>query len=162
MSSFVQAHASLDEVAHLTLLNKNSGKDALLLPLVLEHRKNLWRDLHTNEGELAAFVAYAISFPDSFLCLVDTYDTLLSGVRNFIYVALALYDLGYIPRGIRLDSGDLAILSKECQALFEEVADQYNRECFRHLDIVASNDINENVLNSLNEVGHAITIFGIG
>ena len=75
----------------------------------------------SNEGELAAFVAYAGAFPDSSLCLVDTYDTLLSGVPNFLVVALALLDRGFRPKGIRLDSGDLAYLSKEARRMFKKV-----------------------------------------
>ena len=66
---------------------------------------------HTHNGELAAFIAYATDFPENFLALVDTYDTLESGVLNYIVVAIALNKLGYEPKGIRLDSGDLATLS---------------------------------------------------
>jgi nicotinate phosphoribosyltransferase len=77
-------------------------------------------------------------------------------------VALALDDLGYTPRGVRLDSGDLSYLSLECEYVFHEMADRFGREFFLDLDIVASNDINENILHSLNKQGHAITMFGIG
>lgn len=45
---------------------------------------------YTNDGELAAFIAYGLSFPANFTCLVDTYDTLNSGVLNFLLVAMAL------------------------------------------------------------------------
>ena len=132
-----------------------------LLPMALKYREEIgWHD--TNEGELAAFVGYACSFPNGFLCLIDTYDTLQSGLRNFILVALALDDLGYTPRGVRLDSGDLSYLSLECEYVFHEMADRFGREFFLDLDIVASNDINENILHSLNKQGHAITMFGIG
>jgi nicotinate phosphoribosyltransferase len=55
----------------------------------------------------------AQSFPSGFLALVDTYDTINSGVENFIVVAAVLAELGYAPVGIRLDSGDLAYLSLE-------------------------------------------------
>ena len=54
-------------------------------------------------GELAAFIAYAQAFPKGFLALVDTYDTLQSGVPNFLCVALALSRMGHKPLGIRLD-----------------------------------------------------------
>ena len=50
----------------------------------------------TSEGELTAFIAYAQAFPTSFLALVDTYDTLKSGVRNFLCVAVALLRVGYV------------------------------------------------------------------
>ena len=55
---------------------------------------------------------YLQAFPTSFLVLVDTYDTVKSGTRNFLLVALGLLRAGYKPIGIRLDSGDLAYLSK--------------------------------------------------
>ena len=64
--------------------------------------------LNTHEGELCAFIAYAQAFPSSFLCLVDTYDAIKSGVRNFLLVALALLRIGYRPIGIRIDSGDIS------------------------------------------------------
>ena len=116
----------------------------------------------TNNGELAAFVAYALAFPKGFLALVDTYDTLQSGVLNFLCVALALDKLGYKPIGIRLDSGDLAYLSKSARAAFKECATSCNKPYFANFVIVASNDINENVLNALNDQGHEIDAFGIG
>lgn len=70
---------------------------------------------------------------------------------NFLCVALALHELGYKPVGIRLDSGDLAYLSKQTRAQFVAVAEKYNIPEFKKLSITASNDINEAVLNSLNE-----------
>ena len=80
---------------------------------------------NTNESELAAFVGYALSFPDSFLALIDTYDTCKSGLLNFVAVALALHELGYTAKGVRLDSGDLAYLSKECRRKLTEAAEQF-------------------------------------
>ncbi|KAJ8322167.1 hypothetical protein KUTeg_000638 [Tegillarca granosa] len=88
-------------------------------------------------GELAAFIAYATSFPDGFLALIDTYDVIKSGVPNFCTVAMALHQLGYEPRGIRLDSGDLSYLSKLVRDCFKKVADH--------------NDINEDTIHSLNQ-----------
>ena len=118
----------------------------------------------TNDGELAAFCAYACTFPDSCLCLVDTYDTVKSGLENFIFVAKALDDFGYIPKGIRLDSGDLAGLSLTCQHAFLKVIDDepFRHKAFNNLTIVASNNINEATLIELNKKGHGITVFGIG
>ena len=70
---------------------------------------------HTNDGELAAFIAFAVTFPTNVICLVDTYNTIKSGVPNFALVALTMLDLGGAARGFRLDSGDLAELSKEAR-----------------------------------------------
>ncbi|KAK9061864.1 hypothetical protein SSX86_019048 [Deinandra increscens subsp. villosa] len=88
----------------------------------------------TNQSELAAFVSYALAFPDNFLALVDTYDVTRSGIPNFCAVALALNDMGYKAKGIRLDSGDLAYF----------------------------NDLNEETLDALNKQGHEVDSFGIG
>mmetsp|Transcript_12773 Transcript_12773/g.20856 ORF Transcript_12773/g.20856 Transcript_12773/m.20856 type:complete len:549 (+) Transcript_12773:177-1823(+) len=113
-------------------------------------------------GELTAFISYAQAFPQAFLCLVDTYETLQSGVPNFLSVAVALRRLGYRPLGIRLDSGDLAYLSRMARALFERTAKTTGFEEFKRLTIVASNDINEQTILSLNSQGHEIDSFGIG
>jgi nicotinate phosphoribosyltransferase len=169
--SFVQAYSSLDEVTNLSVVNlqqeeQHDHQVVVLLPRVLQYRTMLGGVFSTtNDGELAAFIAYAAAFPDSFLCLIDTYDTLSSGLPNFILVSLVLDDLGHKPLGIRLDSGDLAYLSMECATMFANVMEQHQmpqRDYFHELNIVASNDINEAVLHSLNKEGHAITIFGIG
>jgi len=116
----------------------------------------------TNRGELAAFAAYAISFPQTFLALVDSYDTLKSGVLNFLVVAVALHRLGYRAQGIRLDSGDLAYLSKEARSLFVKWGQKFDISYFEKMNIVASNDINEKTLASLEQQGHEIDTFGIG
>jgi nicotinate phosphoribosyltransferase len=163
--AFVQSHSCLDDSYNLTLLHKDdTNKQVQLMPLVLKYRQQLGNEyMSTNDGELAAFVAYAVSFPNSFLCLIDTYDTIRSGVRNFLLVTLALYyDCGYVAKGVRLDSGDLSYLSLEVVKLFNDMADQCQLPFLRDLDIVASNDINEDVLHSLNKQGHAMTAFGIG
>lgn len=164
--SFIMSYTSMELVEHCKVKRVggsggDEGEMVSLIPSVMRYREELgWES--TNEGELAAFVGYASAFPNSFLCLIDTYDTLHSGLRNFIIVSLALNDLGYSPRGIRLDSGDLSYLSLECEYAFLEMAERFSRNFFYELDIVASNDINEGVLHSLNKQGHAITMFGIG
>lgn len=162
--SFVQAYSSLTEVAENTVVDKTTGEVVRLLPRVLQYREEFaQKDVHygtANDGELAAFIAYATAFPDTFLCLIDTYETLESGLLNFILVALVLDDLGYKPAGVRLDSGDLAYLSMECAKTFQALCAQ--RRFFSELTIVASNDINEEILHAINKQDHAITAYGIG
>ncbi|TMW53184.1 hypothetical protein DOY81_001727 [Sarcophaga bullata] len=85
-----------------------------------------------------------------------------SGLLNFCAVALALNDLGYHAVGIRIDSGDLAYLSCLSRETFERVAERFKVPWFNKLTIVASNDINEDTILSLNEQGHKIDCFGIG
>ncbi|PZC75179.1 hypothetical protein B5X24_HaOG206594 [Helicoverpa armigera] len=88
--------------------------------------------------------------------------TLRSGLLNFCAVALALNDCGYRAVGIRIDSGDLAYLSVLARETFESIAEAFKLPWFSKLTIVASNDINEETILSLNEQGHKIDCFGIG
>ncbi len=81
---------------------------------------------------------------------------------NFAAVALSLHDLGYRALGIRIDSGDLAYLSKLARETFLSIATKFEVPWFGGLIIVASNDINEETILSLNEQGHSIDCFGIG
>lgn len=81
---------------------------------------------------------------------------------NFCSVALALAEFGYRPVGVRLDSGDLAYLSRCVYGYFERIAKELNHPWFTKLTIVASNDINEDTILALNEQGHRINCFGIG
>lgn len=85
-----------------------------------------------------------------------------SGLLNFCAVALALNDQGYRAVGIRIDSGDLAYLSCLARETFERISEQFKLAWFSKLTIVASNDINEETILSLNEQGHKIDCFGIG
>ncbi len=157
--SYVQSYRSLDELKSREITDPG-GQRHDFVGQVLTCRHELGGE-HTNEGELAAFVSYAQAFPDAFLALVDTYDTLGSGIPNFLAVALALHRLGYQPVGIRLDSGDLAHLSREARRMFRDVS-RHQGVPFDKLIIVASNEINESVLVSLDKQGHAIDSFGIG
>lgn len=72
------------------------------------------------DSEYEAFKAYADSYPDNCLLLVDTYDTLRSGVPNAIKVFKELKAAGHKPKGIRLDSGDFAYLSKKARKMLDE------------------------------------------
>ena len=105
--------------------------------------------------ELTAFRAYADLYPDGCMLLVDTYDTLKSGVPNAIKVFDELKEKGYKPLGIRLDSGDLAYLSKEARKMLDAAG---HSDCI----ICVSNDIDEEVLLSLKAQDAKIDLFGIG
>ena len=84
-----------------------------------------------------------------------------SGVKNYIIVSLVLKDLGYNAKGIRLDSGDLAQLSKDCKKIIRETGAKYGHD-WSKMAVVASNDINEESLKKLNDDKHEIDAFGIG
>lgn len=105
--------------------------------------------------ELAAFRKFAEIFPDKCVLLVDTYSTLRSGVPNAIMVAKELEQKGHRMLGIRLDSGDLAYLSKRARAMLDEAGLQY-------VKIIASNQLDEYVIRSLLEQGAPIDSFGVG
>jgi nicotinate phosphoribosyltransferase len=104
--------------------------------------------------ELAAFRAYADALPGNCTFLVDTYDT-LDGVRNAITVGRELRGRGYELAGIRLDSGDLAYLSIEARKLLDEAG-------FPDAKIVASNDLDENLIGAIQEQGARIDVWGVG
>jgi len=161
--SFVTAFQP-DEQLLTSILPFKGQKDQTLdlLDEAYKNRKRLGFS-SSGEGELKAFVAYGICYPDAFLVLVDTYNTLGSGVPNFLCVALALHKAGYKPLGIRLDSGDLAYLSNESRKLFEKISQEdQSIDYFKDFQIVASNDLNETTILSLNQQGHSITSFGVG
>jgi len=157
--SFIQSFSAQDGVTHLPMADSRGQIGDFAA--AVSHYHNLLGIEQGNAGEMAAFIAYAQAFPRQFLALVDTYDALYSGIPNFLCVALALKQFGYAPIGIRLDSGDLAHLSGEARRMFAECYQQTGID-MGHLSIVASNDINESVLHSLNSQGHAIDAFGIG
>lgn len=157
--SFVSAFSRLDDLRSREIVDA-AGERHDFVDKVLEIRERLGF-IHSNEGELTAFISYAQAFPTEFLALVDTYDTLKSGVPNFICVAMALTMLGYRPVGVRLDSGDLAYLSKQTRAMFGSAAEKLSLS-MEEVKIAASNDITEDILLSLNHQGHEIDVFGIG
>lgn len=105
--------------------------------------------------ELTAFRAYAQTFPDSCLLLVDTYDTLNEGLPNAITVFTELREKGYEPMGIRLDSGDLAYLSKNARRMLDEAG-------FPDAKIFASSDLDETVIRDLKLQGACVDIWGVG
>ncbi len=105
--------------------------------------------------EVDAFQAYAKVYPDSCVLLVDTYDTLHSGLPNAIKVAHELREKGHEIRGIRLDSGDLAYLSKEARRMLDNAG-------FPEAIIVASSDLDEWIVESLKRQGAQVGTWGVG
>jgi len=105
--------------------------------------------------ELSAFRAYAECFPDSCVLLVDTYDTLNSGLPNSLTVARELRSAGHELLGVRLDSGDLAYLSRQARNMFDDAG-------FPDVKIVASNELDEHVIESMYNEGALIDIYGVG
>ena len=105
--------------------------------------------------ELDAFRAYADVFPDSCMFLVDTYDTIRSGIPNAIKVFDELRAKGYEPVGIRLDSGDLAYLSKKAREMLDDAG-------YENAKIFVSGDLDERVIYDLRTQGACIDVYGVG
>ena len=105
-------------------------------------------------SEQEAFDTYADVMPNNVTLLVDSYDT-LQGVRHAIETGKKLQQRGYTLAGIRLDSGDLAYLSIEARKLLDAAG-------FQDTAIVASNDLDETIINSLKQQGAKITVWGVG
>lgn len=107
--------------------------------------------------EYTAFRTYADMYPNACILLVDTYDTLKSGIPNAIRVFTQMREAG-IPLtfyGIRLDSGDLAYLSKKARKMLDEAG-------FTDAVISASNDLDEYLIDSLKAQGCQVTSWGVG
>ncbi len=107
------------------------------------------------ETEFDAFMAYADIYPDNCLVLVDTYDTLKSGVPSAIRCFDELVKRGHKPKGIRLDSGDLAYLSKKAREMLDNAG-------YKDAIICASGDLDENSINALMQQGAKIDLWGVG
>lgn len=108
------------------------------------------------DTEYEAFLNYAKAYPKNCVLLVDTYDVLRSGVPNAIRVAKDyLIPNGYELKGIRIDSGDLAYLSKEAKRMFVEAG-------LPNVKITISNGLNEKTITSLRQQGAVIDSIGLG
>jgi nicotinate phosphoribosyltransferase len=106
------------------------------------------------DSELEAFRAYADAMPNNCIFLVDTYNS-LQGTRNAAKVGKELAAKGHKMVGIRLDSGDLAFLSIEAKKILDEAG-------FANATIVASNELDEQVITSLKDQGATINTWGVG
>ncbi len=108
------------------------------------------------DSELEAFRAYAKEYPDSCTLLVDTYNTLKSGVPNAIKVFdEVLKPLGKRPKGIRIDSGDIAYLSRKARKMLDEAG-------YPDCSIVASNSLDEYIIRDMLMQGAKVDSFGVG
>ncbi len=106
------------------------------------------------DSEVEAFDAYAKAMPNNCIFLVDTYNS-IEGVRHAAEVGKRLRQEGHDLIGIRLDSGDLAFLSIEARKILDEAG-------FQDASIVASNDLDEHIIESLKLQGAKITAWGVG
>ena len=107
------------------------------------------------DSELEAFRAYAEVFPDACMLLVDTYDVVGSGMPNAIQVFRELREQGHEPLGIRIDSGDLAYLSKRARKMLDEAG-------FPNAIVCASGDLDERLILDLKLQGAQIDSWGVG
>ena len=108
-------------------------------------------------SELEAFRQYAKQYPNNLILLADTYNTLKQGVPDAITIFKEMKEAGTLPKvyGIRLDSGDLAYLSKEAHKMFTAAG-------FPDAVIAASNDLDENLIFELKGQGSAFNSWGVG
>ncbi|MBA2655716.1 MAG: nicotinate phosphoribosyltransferase [Tatlockia sp.] len=107
------------------------------------------------DDELSAFRVFAESWPQHCVLLVDTYNTLASGVPNAITVGQEMKKQGHQLKGIRIDSGDLAYLSKKARLLLDKAG-------LNEVEISVSNQLDEYVIKSLLEQDSPIDSFGVG
>lgn len=106
-------------------------------------------------SELEAFEAYRDAFPDNTVLLVDTYDVLRSGIPNAIRVGQSMKASGQSLKGIRIDSGDLAYLSKRARKMLDEAG-------LEEVKIIASSDLDEYTIRDLITQGAEIDTWGVG
>jgi nicotinate phosphoribosyltransferase len=111
--------------------------------------------IQSYDDELTAFRDFAATYPDNCVLLVDTYNTIGSGIPNAIRVGKEMKERGERLKGIRLDSGDLAYLAKEARKSLDEAG-------LDHVKIAASNQLDEHVIKSLIDQKAPIDIFGVG
>ncbi|MBV7434728.1 nicotinate phosphoribosyltransferase [Cardiobacteriaceae bacterium TAE3-ERU3] len=112
--------------------------------------------VQSHDSEYEAFLAYAQTYPDNTILLVDTYNTLKSGVPNAIRVHKEyLEPKGYKLKGIRLDSGDLAYLSSRAREMLDSAG-------MHDTQISASNSLDEYIIKDLVQQGAKIDAFGVG
>lgn len=163
--SYVMSHVKKwDEITDKKLVvdDKVVCDDFITYVQIVAEKMKEVVNVETNQNELAAFTAYAITFPTSFLALIDTFDVINSGVVNFCIVAVALGCHGVKAIGVRLDSGDLAYQSVKVKELVDKVADKFGLPDLKRISIIASSDISEEVLLAIQNQPSQITGYGVG
>lgn len=111
--------------------------------------------IQTFGDELTAFRTYAGLYPEQCILLVDTYDTVHSGLPNAIQVGRELEERGFRLKGIRIDSGDLAYLSKKARTLLDQAGLDY-------VQIIVTNQLDEYIISNLLEQEAPVDGFGVG
>ncbi|KAM9358135.1 nicotinate phosphoribosyltransferase [Symphorus nematophorus] len=166
--SYVTSFTSLEEVCPQTLVAVNGDPDPVdFISLTKGWLGRVCELLGAepgkiSEGELAAFLSYAIAYPQHFLPVIDSYSVGCSGVLNFCAVALALCELGYRPVGVRLDSGDLCRQSLDVRRVFRLCSEHFSVSAFDSLIIVGTNNISEQSIAELNKKENEIDVVGVG
>lgn len=107
------------------------------------------------DSELIAFEKYAEVYPDGCILLIDTYDTLRSGIENAVKIGKKLKEKGHDSFGVRLDSGDLEYLSKRVRERLDEAG-------LKNAKIAASNELDEGIIHQLITEKAPIDIWGVG
>ncbi|XP_051951244.1 nicotinate phosphoribosyltransferase isoform X2 [Xyrauchen texanus] len=165
--SYVTSFSSLEEVWPQTLVPAGGGGPPIdFISLVKGQLGHVCQLLGSKtdlirEGELAAFLSYAIAYPQNFLPVIDSY-SVSCGLLCFCAVALALCELQYQPLGVRLDSGDLCMQSLEVRRVFKECSKHFSIPQFESLLIVGTNSISEHSLAELNKKDNEIDVVGVG
>nr|XP_046248082.1 nicotinate phosphoribosyltransferase isoform X2 [Scatophagus argus] len=165
--SYVTSFNSLEEVSPQTLVAQNGDPDPVdFISLTKGWLSRVCELLgaesgRVREGELAAFLSYAVAYPQNFLPVIDSY-SVGCGLLNFCAVALALWELGYRPVGVRLDSGDLCRQSVEVRRVLRLCSEHFSIPAFESLIIVGTNNISEESMLELNEKANEIDAVGVG
>ncbi|XP_026991878.2 nicotinate phosphoribosyltransferase isoform X1 [Tachysurus fulvidraco] len=165
--SYVTSFTSLEEVCPKTLMPLRGGDPIELVPLVKDWLGRVCQLLGANpqqvrEGELAAFLSYAIAYPCNFLPVIDSYSVSSSGLPSFCAVALVLCELQYQPLGVRLDSGDLCSQSLEVRNVFRQCSKHFSVTAFESLIIVGTNSVSAKSLSELKKRDNEIDVVGVG
>ncbi|XP_029285039.1 nicotinate phosphoribosyltransferase [Cottoperca gobio] len=166
--SYVTSFTSLEEVWPQTLVAVSGDPDPVdIVSLTKGWLRRVCELLGSepgkiHEGELAAFLSYAIAYPQNFLPVIDSYSVGCSGLLNFCAVALALCELDYRPVGVRLDSGDLCRQSVEVRRVFRLCSEHFSVSAFDSLIIVGTNNITEQSMAELNKKENEIDVVGVG